>query len=1425
MELYMKITKNVIKVVSTLLISVIVFASTSSLALNANESITLKLAEDRYVNGSPVNRYAYNSRANNGTTDSNGKPIFQIYSEENNRIKTNYFCLNANVGASWSTNTIGTPATYTSSFNLNTDIEQLKKHENKVYSNIGNSKYLKQILWILDNMYVSYNVSENERKTQKEALLARAGIVYDNHDFYGNQVNDYRYIYRHKEGDKYNYSNIVSHDALDGYIYADANANIVQVDITDDLIESAEQAALWYFTNYLDNNETNSQVFNVKENGLELYWKNPETNAFEPMKSYKVTANGGVDVEVGKWKQEMATILCWYLIDAANDSQEPTTQTGNPLVINPANPNKAELVEQLVAGDEVSIVGPISISKKFEVAYTLDNKIYINDNANEHAYFSDKDGNKLSNQNVSNYVNKEFYISIHSDDIKTDEISISFKGNYKTNEKKLLISEVATEQPVVEITPKNTPFSLVVNTGKTKYFDLALRKAITKISDKNGNAKTIKNEDGKDADRQLNINTNTISSDGTATYNHRKDPIVIENGDTITYTISVYNEGDIAGYATSIVDKLPKGVVLKEYNKSKTTSGTVNGKIYHYTANNTDSSNISYSYNYNPTTNEITFTGDGTLNEYKGTDKTDKVTFDVECVVTETPSTSTNKYFTNIAYISEAKNKETNKVVEQDRDSSTKNKPSAKQETTGTKYNENNDAYHGGNNHNGDNNKDVYKDGTNNNDYFMGREDDDDFEIVVLKPAEFDLALQKYITSITSEDGKSNKKGRNEPKINTSKLYDRSASTAEYIQDKSFIQVKSGDYVTYTFTVYNEGDVDGKVETITDNIPTGLEFAYVTENDGKTLTFCDSKGNSTKREVNNEIYQLVTKNNAYWSLDSKEDETDPNKKKLKMDSFNGEETVSISCDVAKYLGGQNKVLTAYDREMDKNKDGSNLSKVSVTVVLRVSAKNGSGVSIRNEAAITKATDTEGNVQDVDPLKDRDSQTNQWPGKDGDKKYQDDEDFDNIVLGKVDLALTKFIAAVSQDTEITDGEYITADKNKGSKQNPYLRATKVNTKELRDNENCHDATYIMVKDPLTVPAQSYVLYNIRVYNEGEVDVYAGEVTDHLPEYLDFVECDFNKNIGWTVGSDGKTIKTSYLSYEKDKDNILKAFDKKNDNGEGSGLDYKELQVICRVNEKAPTNTNIVNIAEVTKYEDEEGDPLPDDIDSTPDNVDKQNEDDDDYEVVLIKTFDLSLLKYVTDVIVTEDGKTVATQTGNVGNDDTDIIPKVEVNRKKLDSTVVKFGFTIKITNEGEIAGYAKEITDYVPEGLKFYSEDNEGWTDEGNNVISTRLLENTFLQPGESAEVKVILRWINGTTNLGLKTNIAEISEDFNYEGVPDIDSVPDNKKAGEDDIDSAPVLLSIKTGLGLNIIMYASIGLVLLLVFGTGIKLIKKFVL
>ena len=685
---------------------------------------------------------------------------------------------------------------------------------------------------------------------------------------------------------------------------------------------------------------------------------------------------------------------------------------------------------------------------------------------------------------------------------------------------------------------------------------------------------------------------------------------------------------------------------------------------------------------------------------------------------------------------------------------------------------------------------------------------------------EFDLALRKFISEITSKDGVNTKTVRQEPKIDTSKLADGGATTATYTLDKTPVAVKQGDFVKYTLRVYNEGGIDGYVNKITDNIPTGLQFVYQKDTDGKTLIACDSQGDSEEIEVDSSVYEKVS-SNGYWSID-KADETT-----IKKDTYNGESTVSITCDVKKYLGGTNKLLNAYDESKDKeaNYDGSGLTYVDVAVYLRVKSTQKVGTIIRNEAAITEAQDTNNVIQDNDKLKDRDSQTDKWPGKDGDKEYQDDEDYDNIVLEKVDLALTKFIAAISTDVEITDGDYLTADKKIGSKDNPYTRQTSVDTTALKAG-TATTATYNQVKDPLLVEKNSYVLYDIRVYNEGDVDVYAGEVKDYLPNYLDYVSCEFNDNFGWKVAADGKTISTKLLSAENGEKNKLTAFNKNGkDDGAGSELDYRDLQVLCRVNDNAPTNTNIVNVAEITKYEDENGEDVPKDVDSTPDNVNEKNEDDDDYEVILIKTFDLSLLKYVSTVYVTEDGVTTTTETGNTGDDKTDIIPKAEIHRKKADSTIVKFGYTIKITNEGDIAGYAKEITDYVPEGLKFYEEDNKGWVDEGNNVISTTLLENTLLQPGESAQVTVIFRWINSGDNLGLKTNIAEISKDYNEEGIPDRDSTPDNQKEGEDDIDDASVLLAISTGLADNIIKYTTIGAVILIVLATGIIVIKKYVL
>ena len=102
-------------------------------------------------------------------------------------------------------------------------------------------------------------------------------------------------------------------------------------------------------------------------------------------------------------------------------------------------------------------------------------------------------------------------------------------------------------------------------------------------------------------------------------------------------------------------------------------------------------------------------------------------------------------------------------------------------------------------------------------------------------------------------------------------------------------------------------------------------------------------------------------------------------------------------------------------------------------------------------------------------------------------------------------------------------------------------------------------------------------------------------------------------------------------------------------------------MCRVSENAKTSENITNIADITKYLDENKQPV-EDRDSEENNVKlpedkdlpgyKENEkdsyvpgqqDDDDFEKVIIKVFDLALRKWVTQAIVIEDGKQTITQT--------------------------------------------------------------------------------------------------------------------------------------------------------------------------------------
>ena len=1252
-------------------------------------------------------------------------------------------------------------------------------------------------------------------------------------------------------------------------------------------------------------------------------------------------------------------------------------------------------------------------------------------------------------------------------------------------------------------------FEKLVILPDSRVFDLALRKNIISVTT-NGTITELKN----DSSRIPTVDTTKLDNktSTTADYKHKKDPVVVKEGSTVKYRITIYNEGDIAGRATKIVDQLPTGLKFL-----RVTSGNF--------VESTDATEVAELNNNNKLT--LVRKSDNTTNlkAYETGKTIDSEIIEIECEVTAVADENNDKILTNIAWIASEVDE---RGKSKDRDSEAK--------TPDTIYNKDQLVT----SDNGYTGKNTETDLTNKNHYYEGQEDDDDFEKIVIKPingnynvvlvkedasgeqldskatfevngvekevigkltiaenvkitrenagtadiytiketkapdgyCEFNGTItitvnkkqedNKYIVDsvtykVTDKDGKditSTSKeidniylsddgniyvkiknyqfdlklikrivevnGEKVPeriqKVDVSKLNTRDENgklitTGDYTLDKTPVAVKKGDIVKYTFRIYNEGNIDGYAAEITEDIPDGLEFIW-NEKSGDEL-----KADTTLTEAEKEA--IAFNQSQLWAFKKTDINATTGKIEMITTDYLSKDREAVDENLIKAFDSKKGYI---DTDKEKNPDYK-----EVSVMLKVVSDDVSGKVIRNEACISKDTDKNGNEVD-----DRDSKPEEWPGREPDHKYEDDEDYDNVILSTFDIALRKFIVATGKNEKIEKKDYLTNSDGTYQRE-PVVDTSKLNTVG-EDGKLITTAIYNHTKEPILVQKGDYVVYCLRVYNEGSTDGYAAEVKDYLPEYLEFVNGEFNDKYGWKVSEDGRVVTTSYLSSDKYLIKAAQTVDGK------IKLNYQDIMILCKVKDTAITGEKVTNIAEISKYEDKKHETV-DDRDSGEGNVkvptDKDlpsykdnesgnyipgQEDDDDFEKIIIKKFDLalrkfitkvqendvttripqvkykdgkisyehtkdpitlhvndvviytirvynegeidgyaseisddipeyleylpedstnkeykwvmynkdgketdkveeatklkttylskenekkngeyllkafdgnvenisyhdvkiafkvkdpnsntyiitnhaqisddtdkngkeiddidsktdewiegeddqdvehvkveyfdlSLLKYVTKVIVEENGKQQITETGYNGLEDPEPVVKVELKRKKLNEVVVKFGYGIKITNEGDIAGYAKEITDYIPEGLKFVAEDNPDWKDEGNNVISTRKLENTLLQPGESATVEVILTWINGADNLAEKTNTAEISEDHNEYDVPDRDSTPDNQVPGEDDIDIAKVILLISTG---TVQTYFALTLGLLAIVFVGVFLIKKFVL
>lgn len=995
--------------------------------------------------------------------------------------------------------------------------------------------------------------------------------------------------------------------------------------------------------------------------------------------------------------------------------------------------------------------------------------------------------------------------------------------------------------------------------GKT--FDLALRKYITEV---NG----TKLEDTRVPDIDI---TKLASGEAiTADYKHKKYPVEVKTGDVVTYRFTVYNEGDIEGYVYSITDYLPQGLEFDaksnpEFIEAKTsgeyTAEELEGKEYIYSINK-EKNTITISKIPSQKETELQPYLFG-LNPFDG-EKLDSKSIDIKFKVSAETSAN-DMVLTNIATMDYASAPRPQEEKIKDRDS----KPENFTEPTAENLLEPLPGYKG--------NEENKNDLTDSKYHYKGQEDDDDFEKIIIKGTPFDLSLRKFITKLNGTELKDEK--NRTPKINTSKLNTidsttgKKITTAEYVHPKDAVTVRKGDIVTYKIRVYNEGDRNGYATEVTDYLPEGLGFLPNYTNNS-IWSIPKTTDEATGKEVlpeGIEIKNLVGENGFY------KDESEINKDKIKLEDFKDPITGEVPTDYSQIqiVTGERaaiatkalkeKLIKAYksqkadedlwQQSTNDEKDGLFYQEVEITcIVLKENTYKG---ILKNVAEITEEYDEDGNKieQKGD---DRDSEPKNvyeddkhTPGKE-ENGYtpgeQDDDDFEQLQLKYFDLALRKFITKV-------DGEAPEASREPVPDVSTLIDGT-----YDRNGKKEHTATYNHPKDPLWVKNGSKVEYTIRVYNEGSEDGYAYEVSDDIPNGLVFEADDAtNKAYGWvmyremtegdeniakediieyngkkyvitTKAEEATMIRTRYL--EK---TLIKAFDP-----ETKTLSYADVKVVFTIKEPKDFDKDsvIINQAQITE---DSGD----DEDSTPNEW--QDEDDEDIEKVRIPIFDLSLLKWVTQSVVTVDGKTTTTNTGfkpNKGltestgegirnNNEPEPIAKVELDKKKLNKTVVKFVYKIRVTNEGEIPGYATEVTDYIPEGLEFHVEDGNnkqyGWVKSGDDKIVTRALETVLLNPGESKELEITFRWINSEKNLGQKINIAEISEDANDYNTDDIDSTPNNKEnpykeEQEDDDDFALVILSIKTG-ATQFMSYFTLITITLAIVGGGIILIKKYVL
>ena len=125
-------------------------------------------------------------------------------------------------------------------------------------------------------------------------------------------------------------------------------------------------------------------------------------------------------------------------------------------------------------------------------------------------------------------------------------------------------------------------------------------------------------------------------------------------------------------------------------------------------------------------------------------------------------------------------------------------------------------------------------------------------------------------------------------------------------------------------------------------------------------------------------------------------------------------------------------------------------------------------------------------------------------------------------------------------------------------------------------------------------------------------------------------------------------------------------------------------------------------------------------------------------------------------------------------------QIDVTASKVQETDIVVTYKIVVSNPSEIVGSTKVI-ESIPEFFRVTDGTSAEWTENGKSLEA-----QLTLQPGETKELTVVLRWIRNSNNFGLQINtvaLTDITNPANYKET----GLSDNTAIEE-------VIFSVKTG-------------------------------